>query len=735
MKKLYALLLGMALVGQTIAKPVDVNAAKAVGYSFLSRNTPLELESINDLQTVYTATANINGVGTSCYYVFNTTNGFVMVAADDNIEPILGFSNESQFVVVGIPQHVQWWFDGYTQQISYVIKNNLTGERGITEQWRALTTASNAGRLAKTTDVAPLLTTLAWDQTPYYDALCPGAGAQKSVTGCVATAMAQVMKFWNWPAVGAGTNAYTPDIVAAYGVQTVNFGATAYQWSSMPVALTGTTTAAQNSAVATLMYHCGVAVDMNYNTAANNGSGAYVEQLQSTRPNCAEFALKSYFKYSPAMHGDSRAQYASTAAWVAALKADIDGGRPVLYTGSGSDGGHCWVADGYKVMGTSTTFHFNWGWSGQSNAYFTVDNLAPPALGTGGGNGNFNSNQGAIFGIKPRTVTANTGSMKLDAPIAMPTSYTRYLQPFTMAANILNNTGAAFTGQLTAEIFDINDNLVTTLPAVNATIANGSTSGSVTFTPSSENLWRMVPGIYIAHIYYKNTGGSWTIAGDNASYINYATTEVADDNGLLLDDSLACAGGRVLQNGQTVKMTTTVMNLTGTDYTGTLDASIWDPTTQTAVFDIQQLANTSIAYGSKKQVTFTSTATLNIPGGSYVLMTGDVSSQGFSPLGALYYSNPITVVVPARAAVNNVAAASDIQVYPNPAADMVKVDLKGVDASSISLLDITGRILTTIVPAANTIATIPVEKFATGIYLVQVQTAGGVITKKITITK
>ncbi|MDR3681739.1 MAG: thiol protease/hemagglutinin PrtT [Flavipsychrobacter sp.] len=477
MKKIVAIFIVMASLGNAYAKPVDVNTAKKIGYSFLTRNTQVVLaNSAGDLQVAYTATSDINGISTPCYYAFNTgvANGFVIVSADDNVLPILGYSDEATFGVTDMPSQIKGWMDGYTQQISYIIKNNVQASSVTTAKWNDLSASAPLTKLSKTTSVAPLVTTR-WDQTPYYNAMCPGtSGASQAVTGCVATAMAQVMKFWNWPATGVGSHSYND---ALYGLQSADFGATSYSFASMSFILTGLSTAASKTAIATLMYHCGVSVDMNYNTAANNGSGAYVELAQSPTNDCAETALPTYFRYKPTLHGDVRAQYASEQAWINALETDLNAGRPVIYTGFGSDGGHCWVADGYATSTTGTTIHFNWGWSGASNGYFSVDSLAPPALGTGAGSGNFNSSQAAIFGIEP-DYPAAVSNVSKNIVVAM------YPNP----ANNVVNIDLQGTKATAINIIDMQGRVIKEITPTNSAIVTISTAD-------------FIPGIYMVQIH------------------------------------------------------------------------------------------------------------------------------------------------------------------------------------------------------------------------------------------
>jgi hypothetical protein len=737
MKKVYLVLLGLIMFAEATAKTVDVSLARAIGYAFLSRNTDIVLPNgADDLHTTYTSTALLNGVSKPCYYVFNTTNGFVMISADDNVMPILAYSTEAAFGTVNIPSQVQWWMDGYTKQISYVIANNLPGAAKIAAQWKDLSTAGITHNLAKTTDVTPLVHTT-WDQLPVYNALCPGAGTSQSVTGCVATAMAQVLKFWNWPSVGAGAHTYTNNI---YGTQTANFGATTYSFAAMPSSISALSSVNAKTNIATLMYHCGVSVDMGYNTAAAGGSGAWVElhwSFSNSPSICAENALKTYFKYKNTLHGDLRSSYSSDADWQNALTTDLDAGRPVIYTGDGSDGGHCWVADGYKTTST-IMIHFNWGWSGQSNGYFTVNNLAPPALGAGGGNGNFNNNQAAIFGIEPnKAITANTNTLQLDTAINMAYSPQTYQQPLTFTTSILNNTGAPFTGSVTAQVFDHNGKLVTTLPSVSvANIANTGNSGVLTFTASTQNLFTMVPDIYSIRIYAQPAGGNWTAVGDNGGFLNYASLEIVNDGGVQLMDSLqGTLTGHILKNGVPVNITAYLGTVDYSTYNGTLDAALYDPATQNLVFDIQKLPNSTVG-GNGSAYTFTSTAKLNVAPGTYILAVGGIDGNNqFKTFGSTYFQNPMLVSVPYKTGVNTIVGQNDVKLYPNPATGIVYVDLNNINATTINVLDIQGRIIEHVVPAAHAITAINVQNFAPGVYMVQIHTDSDVITKKISVIK
>ncbi|MBK8339451.1 MAG: C10 family peptidase [Flavobacteriales bacterium] len=346
--------------------------------------------------------------------------GFVVVAGDDAVKPILAYSTELPFPSATMPMHVAKWFEGYRSEIRDAVINGAQAVPEVAQSWQELVAGTLTSRTGERA-VNPLMTTL-WDQQPHVNALCPGG----SVTGCVATAMAQVMKYHNHPAQGSGFHSYNE---AQYGTLSANFGATTYDWGAMPNVVSS-----PNTAVATLMYHCGVGVDMDYSPQV---SGAWMIESHSPGTNHnSEYALKNYFGYDPSMQGVPRANY-SDAQWIGMLKADLDASRPVLYAGFGSGGGHCFVTDGYD---NNDFFHFNWGWGGQANGYFEVNALNPGSTGTGGGTGGYNSGQEAIFGITPGGGGGNpTFDMRLYNFVTPSSSTIYYGQGFNITTNILNN--------------------------------------------------------------------------------------------------------------------------------------------------------------------------------------------------------------------------------------------------------------------------------------------------------
>jgi hypothetical protein len=333
----------------------------------------------NSLELVFTETVEGNPV----YYIFNAldNNGFIIISAEDNVFPILGYSFEGSYTdQPGFEAtNFNYWMDNYTDQIVYSRENSLKADEFISASWNELLEPTQIKKDFDSVD--PLLTTL-WDQGTYYNQLCPSdnSGPGGHVwAGCVATAMGQVMKYHDHPAQGTGSHSYN---AAGYGNQSANFGATTYNWSSMPNQINS-----NNTAIATLLYHLGVSVDMQYSPS---GSGAFSSDARD--------ALVEYFSYSENAQLLPKNSF-PIETFVNKIKNELDLNRPVYYSGSGSGGGHAFVCDGYQG---DDYFHFNWGWSGYGNGYFYLNNLNP-------GGSQFNQGQSAMFYVYPEGMATLNG--------------------------------------------------------------------------------------------------------------------------------------------------------------------------------------------------------------------------------------------------------------------------------------------------------------------------------------
>ncbi len=267
MKKIFTLFLILfSLITLTYAARVDVNTAKNTGRQFMVNNAAAgQLKNISDLNLSYTSyvlnSMMIPGREPAVnFYVFNinSTQGFVIVSGDDVVEPILGYSNKGSFDPDKIPPHVASWLKEYENQIQFAISQQMKPTPAIKAKWEFLSNTNHPEPFFKGPQgVSPLVQTT-WNQSPYYNYMCPYDynSDEYTVTGCVATAMAQVLKYWNYPTTGTGFHSYNDP---NFGTQSADFGGTTYDWTNMPLSLSG-----PNTAVETLMYHCGVSVNMNY---------------------------------------------------------------------------------------------------------------------------------------------------------------------------------------------------------------------------------------------------------------------------------------------------------------------------------------------------------------------------------------------------------------------------------------------------------------------------------------
>lgn len=416
MRRILSVLLLIVAVlwsGSTNAKPVDKSTALRVAQNYCAQ------QGANHLQLVDIS----EHLPYREFYTFVGDNGkgFVLVSADDCVLPILGFSANNIFAIDNMPIHVREWLDDYEEQISF--HRSLTEQHTniqVTSTWNDLL-GENPPMPPQHTSVAPLLRT-EWGQDPLYNDLCPydSTRGERTVAGCVAVSMAQVMKYWGHPTTGYGSHSYTHPI---YGTQSANFASTTYEWDSMPNTLGSLSSPDEVNAIATLLYHAGVAVEMDYGLASEDGSLAY-NNNEGALPSAfgtplvpsAENALRYYFKYRSNIHHVIYSDLPN-ATWISILENEMNNSRPVIYFGRDASAGHSFICDGYNESGL---FHFNWGWHGYYNGYFAIGNLNPGGSGTGGNStNNYSNRNSAIFSIRPNadfgdttTVTAltNTGS-------------------------------------------------------------------------------------------------------------------------------------------------------------------------------------------------------------------------------------------------------------------------------------------------------------------------------------
>ena len=383
MKKISTLFL-LFLIGITslFCSPIDTNLSKRIATHFYASRVRGESSAIARLAYTIKAKSIHFRDSVTCFRIYNVSNGFVIVSANDCLTPVIGYSTEGNFDASNIPVQMKDWLDGYASDAVEAIAAGITSDAEAATKWRMLSDEHFEATRFGTPVVGPLLSTT-WDQNSPYNIFCP-ADAQgpegHTYAGCVATAMGQIIRYWEYPTHGIGQHSYNANFsdegYGDYGTQSVNFGNATYNYSLMPNSISSSSSQEQISEVAKLLYHCGVSVDMKY---GYDGSGA-ITSYSAT-------ALTTYFGYPGCTHKNR--MLVSENNWKNYLKTDLNNLQPIIYYGSGT-GGHAFVCDGYD---SENYFHFNWGWSGSYNGYFLLDALTP------GTSHNYSSSQGIIIGI------------------------------------------------------------------------------------------------------------------------------------------------------------------------------------------------------------------------------------------------------------------------------------------------------------------------------------------------
>ncbi len=355
-----------AIVGYSA--PISLQQALKNAENFLINQQGVKSQV--KLNHCYTGISSTKGSNNALFYIFTSKedDAFVIASADDRISPILAYSTEGEFELENMPENLKSWLSFYENNIPTLIEKGQ-----VTYNSKEKTT------------VSPLLQDIAWNQNSPYNDLVPELNdGSKAAAGCVATAMAQIMRFHSWPDKATGEVSY---LTRTLGISiSQNLGDKPFDWNNMPGVYTSTSTSIERAAVAQLVYYAGVSVEMDY----NNSSGAFSSDV----PN----ALVNNFGYSLSTEMLNRNFFDYTS-WATMLKQELNARRPIYYSGSSPGGGHAFVCDGYDE---NDLFHINWGWGGTSNGYFSLLQMNPSEQGIGAGSGGgYINNQRVIVGIKP----------------------------------------------------------------------------------------------------------------------------------------------------------------------------------------------------------------------------------------------------------------------------------------------------------------------------------------------
>ncbi len=545
-QKILFLVTLVLLAVQGWAAPVDLSKAQAIAQSFASANGHFNAQPLGYGLKLAHAEPSGKLKEHPVFYVFNSSDSYVIVAGDDRAEQVLGYG-EGQFDINDIPCGMRDLFNVYKEEIEFL----QTHPKYFVEKVPQGNPSFNA------TSVSPLLSTK-WDQgSPYYNH-CPSYDSNSShhcLTGCVATAMAQVMQYWKYPSSAPAMSAYT----TKSGISVTALSSKSLTWST------------SNDAVAWLMRYAGQSVQMNY---GKDASGV-------TNENAARNALVNKFSYSSSATLVKKANY-TVSAWNTKIKNELNAGHPVYYQAYDSNGygGHAFVLDGYN---SSSKYHINWGWSGSYNGYYALDAFNPS-------NGyKYNSNQSMIVDLRPQTILSINPN---------PVAFTNKTVGVTYTASI-SIKGYDLTGDLTLKltgatgVFSINKTSIT------KSAATSGTTVTVTYKPTAA-------GTQTATLTISGGGltSNKTVSIKGTSVVRTITTSPT-----------SLAFGSVIK-GKSVSKT---IKVTGTNLTGSLTLSTnssyytVSPTTITAA---EAKAGKTVTVTYKATAKGTNNAILTIKGGS-----------------------------------------------------------------------------------------------------------------------
>lgn len=548
------------LVTALMAAPITKEQARQQAMQFLMERHGVQAARGMSLSVQPSATTDA-----ASYYVFNVggNEGFVLVSGDDRVSPVLGYADEGSFCQEQMPANLRIWLEGYQRQVEWL------EAQGIQHQPQARQLRKASVR----TSISPLLTTR-WDQGTPYNNLCPLNDKDvHTVTGCVATAVSQLLYYYGKPAA-------TTAVIPAYtttklGLNIAQKEITTLQWELMQESHTAGTTDEEDNAVATLMALVGAAFKMDYNTEFAGGSAAVAD--------LAPDVLAKYFGYDPDAKMVYRNDY-TYSDWIDLIYHQLKNGNPVFYNGQSAGGGHAFLCDGYDE---DDYFHINWGWGGRSNGYYRLSVLLPEEQGAGGSKNlsAFSFDQGVMVNVKPqddgidetgRTLLTASTTQAVNPTYSRTTTTDDFLN-VAFYTLFYNMTGSAQTFDVGLGLFDEDDQLLqvlwqTELGELNYLAGYGYTTYA-TFGSS------LADGIYrIKNISRLHGSEAWTASYDSGKHYVTATIEgtgltleslnVSDNSQSKLSATLALEGTAV--KGKDTRVVATVTNNGTGLYTGNL---------------------------------------------------------------------------------------------------------------------------------------------------------------------
>ena len=660
--------------GQIIAGPVDAQRAQQIGNRFLSAKA---LKSDIQLTLAYTSSTR-DAVD---YYAFNANSdkGFVIVAGDDRVKPILAYSTTGNLDPNNIADGFEFMLRGYCQDIQYIRDNNLEATSDIKAEWKSVAENGVIKQSRSNRSVVGPLCQTTWHQNFPYNSQCPddplGHGGHV-YAGCVATAMGQVMKFWDYPSRGSGSYTYYPD---GYPQQTANFGQTEYHFELMPNDLDSLSAEDDYFYIAQFLHHCGISVDMMY---GNNGSGAYSDDV----PN----ALRTYFGYNSDEVIDKDSWYYGSydnEEWAQMLKdGGLDEGMPLYYSGQDDDwqGGHAFVCDGYDE---NDYFHFNWGWSGKDDAWCPIGAVNTTKYA-------FNTFSAFIGHITPNSTTYNNRPENItDFQVVENEDMASVTLSWTNPANDLN--GNPLTNFI-VYVYRNDEQIYETAAAKNGEavsyVDNSLEAGMYQYSIIAENDYGFSRKEYAQILVGDKCDVTFELTDEGGDGWKGACISVTDSNGNRIGKVTMTEGSE-----QTVVMPLLKQSL----------HFIWN----------QGWYHTSEQYDTDFECAFV----IKNSEDEIIYTSGEHSNGIF-----LTYNNDCE-------SHEDVAETSDdnIHLYPNPTSGILNIEGNGI--MTITVMNMLGQ--TIMETNATDKATISLNGCESGVYMVQVKSEKGITTEKINVRR
>ena len=565
MKKiLMAAILCCAMTTTMMAEPVSPETARQAAAKFLNKKgVSLKSEAMRAKNRAMGHSDSGEQTEASPYYVFNATasQGFVVVSGDDCVggNLVLGYTSQGSFDAEAIPDNLQWWLDVTANQISTLSRLGV-----------------KARTVALHNDVAPMVTAR-WDQGFPYNAFCPMTDGKQCITGCMATALSQVMYYHRWPQgpIAEELPAYT----MANGRVIDGLPVTSFDWDNMVDDYTKNTTEAQQVAVATLMRYCGQVIQMDYTPQLSNG---YFYDLD---------LIVNSFGYDPGVYL-ARADEYTVSGWDELIYNELREGRPMVYIGQSTGGGHAFVIDGYEVRDGAGYYDVNWGWTGRGNGFFRINLLNPDTSGSGGSTtkDGYNYKQAALIGLQPQKGSSE-GNYRYLSSVMWDAADGDIEHAFVM----INSSYRP--GTFTVALAERNDDGTPDLDRISnskdydftsyssANIATGENCGTLVLPLTSDLFGNLTPGRHKLMFVNREAGtsASWRPVFGPSSYIEVnigETGEVTETIIHPMQPQLAAAASDIKieglkQWGIAQNVTATIQNTGTEDFIGSVECGIY----------------------------------------------------------------------------------------------------------------------------------------------------------------